>query len=198
MAKGTFSKAVKAKANGKLTVEDSKRRDKQAGLPRDKRRADTLKKRLDKKWCPKIEPEFVGEALDALAEALQGKMPINKELATYRKYIPSFMVEFFDQGELILSLLESVDEVDSGMAKRNRKRWTEEEDEQLIEMAANGSSMTLMGFALDRTPTAVQTRISYLVGIEKLSVDVAGKFIGWLDGELVEGDIDGTVSKRKS
>lgn len=93
------------------------------------------------------------------------------------------------------AVLDSVDDVDKGQGKRSRKRWTKEEDEKLIEMAADGESMTMIAFVLDRTPTAVQTRISYLVGIERMSQEIGGHFIGWMDGEHVEAEVSGTVYK---
>lgn len=193
--KKSFSKMVKQETSNDY---DKKKEvlDKRFNIPKEVRKKNGSGEY--KKFDYRLEPGHVGEALDALTCAIMGKMSMAKELKTYRKYVPALVIELFDTLEVLSMTYDSIDAVDTGMAKRNRKRWTNEEDEQLIEMAADGASMSLMGLVLDRTPTAVQTRISYLVGIERLSVDVAGKFIGWLDGELVEGNIDGTVSKRKS
>lgn len=46
-----------------------------------------------------------------------------------------------------------------------------------------------------RSAGAIATRVSYLVGIKKVSEEVAGKFVGYLDGKHVEGVINGTVRK---
>ena len=85
---------------------------------------------------------------------------------------------------------------ESNVGERSRKRWTPEDDDLLIETAAQDDA-TIFGMAKEfgRTPGAIQSRISHLVGIKRMSVEVAGRFIGTLNGEFVDGDIDGVVSK---
>lgn len=86
--------------------------------------------------------------------------------------------------------------MDELVGERNRKRWTPEEDELLIERAArDGETTVSLSRAFGRTPGAIQTRISYLVGINRLSQNVAGRFVGTVDGKQVEGNIDGVVTK---
>ncbi len=82
-------------------------------------------------------------------------------------------------------------------AQRSRKRWTETEDLMLVEMATH-DNMTMMTLSQEfgRTPSAIASRLSYLVGIEKLSSKVAGRFIGTIDGKQAEVEINGVVSKR--
>ena len=97
---------------------------------------------------------------------------------------------------LINKLLSELNRVSDGYAERGRKRWTTEEDELLIEMAArDGINIIDLATAFGRTTGAITTRISYLVGVNRINTRVAGRFIGWLNGEQVEGDIDGTLSK---
>lgn len=87
--------------------------------------------------------------------------------------------------------------MDDQVGERSRKRWTEEEDNLLIEMAvADGTTTVELARVFGRTPGAIQSRITYLVGIERLSSKVAGRFIGTIDGEQAEVEIDGIVSKR--
>ena len=94
-------------------------------------------------------------------------------------------------------LLKELDRMGAGIGERGRKRWTNEEDELLIEMASYDSTTIIdLSKEFGRTPGAIQSRISKLVGIKKLSMEVAGRFIGTLNGELIEGDINGTVSKQ--
>lgn len=98
---------------------------------------------------------------------------------------------------LINRMLSELNRLSDGYAERSRKRWTQEEDEMLIEMAARDEVNVLdLTRTFGRTAGAITTRISYLVGIQKMSTRVAGRFIGWLDGEQVEGEIDGTLSKE--
>lgn len=85
---------------------------------------------------------------------------------------------------------------ENNVGERSRKRWTPEDDELLIETAAQENA-TIFGMAkaFGRTPAAIQSRITHLVGIKRMSAEIAGRFVGTLNGEFVEGDIDGTVSK---
>lgn len=93
------------------------------------------------------------------------------------------------------ALLE-IERHESNVGERSRKRWTSEDDDLLIETAAQDGA-TIFGMAKEfgRTPSAIASRISHLVGIKRMSAEVAGRFIGTLNGEFVEGDIDGVVSK---
>lgn len=195
MAK-TFKGAVSKELGKRLTAEGKEATDKRIGIPREERRRRSATYKKDREV--RFDPSDISRMLDDLARATGGgcKSPA-EELRIYRHWVPVLVCEYFDQNDTMIALLESVDAIDSGMGSRSRKRWTEEEDNKLIDMAADGASMSMMGFVLDRTPTAIQTRISYLVGIERLSQEVAGKFIGWLNGELVEGEIDGTVSRER-
>lgn len=87
--------------------------------------------------------------------------------------------------------------VTENIGERGRKRWTSQDDELLIEMASHDDTTIVdLSQQFGRTPGAIQSRISKLVGIKKMSAEIAGRFIGTLNGEFVEGDIDGTVSKR--
>lgn len=82
---------------------------------------------------------------------------------------------------------------------RGRKRWSKEEDEYLIEMVTRDSFNPENGFIelagmFGRTPGAIQSRITYLVGIKRISQNVAGRFEGKINGEEMSGYIDGVLS----
>ena len=98
------------------------------------------------------------------------------------------------QEDLIKALIRENERLGEGIGDRGRKRWTEEEDELLIEMAAR-DDVTIINLCKEfgRTPGAIKSHISKLVGIKRLSADIAGRFIGTLDGVEVEGDIEGIV-----
>lgn len=77
----------------------------------------------------------------------------------------------------------------------HRKRWTEDEDNALIEFATrDGSSMIQLALTLNRSPAAVSSRLTYLVGIHKVSQHVVGRLTGYLNGEPVRGFVDGVVT----
>ena len=46
-----------------------------------------------------------------------------------------------------------------------------------------------------RTPSAIASRVSYLVGIERVSQEIAGRFVGTLNGQHIHGMIDGELQK---
>ena len=79
----------------------------------------------------------------------------------------------------------------------NNKRWTKEEDEFLIESICEEDpvSLPILASGMGRSETAVQTRISYLVGVKRLSQQVAGKFIGMANGEEFKANLVGTIYK---
>lgn len=76
------------------------------------------------------------------------------------------------------------------------KRWNKEDDEMLIEMICNNEPMYNISTIFGRSPGAINTRVSYLVGVNRLSQEIAGRFMGTLDGEVVEGEIKGTLKKN--
>ena len=118
-----------------------------------------------------------------------------KELQQYRSLAKAVIEYQFVYQDFVNACTEEVDRVLSGTSDRSRKRWTDDEDTALIEMAAEDHTATEIAIMLGRSPGAIQTRLSYLVGVNRVSSQIAGRFIGWLDGEQVEGDIDGVVTK---
>lgn len=72
--------------------------------------------------------------------------------------------------------------------------WTAEEDEALIEFRSRGNSILELSHNLLRSPAAIATRISYLVGIPR--EDVVDAYIeGTLNGTPVTGDFHGKVAR---
>jgi hypothetical protein len=139
-------------------------------------------------------------ALAALARLVSNPPKnVHKQIQLYRSLSKAVINYQFMYQDFVEAVLEQQDRLVDGMNDRARKRWTDEEDEVLIELASqDDESATTIALALGRTPSAVQTRLSYLVGINKTTATVAGRFVGWLNGKHVEGDIDGIVSKDGS
>lgn len=99
--------------------------------------------------------------------------------------------------QILDKALMELDRYEDGYADQSRKRWTEEEDEALIERAACDDSTPIqLAQEFGRSPGAITSRISYLVGIKRVSSKVAGRFIGRIDGQEVEADIDGVLTKK--
>lgn len=149
---------------------------------------DVLIKNLDKLY----------EGRDALAKVhhLLSNPPksAHKEITEYRKLCRQLVEYQFYYQTLIETLGEEVDRVISGQSCRGGKRWSDDEDEILIDSASRDMPISRISIMLGRTPAAIQTRLSYLVGIKRVSAKVAGRFVGWFNGDQVEGDIDGVVT----
>lgn len=136
--------------------------------------------------------------LEESVRALEGR-PKNTFL--YIRQLQDLVVRLCQKILIDKAIIEGyrseLDRMDAKFGERSRKRWTKEEDEWLIEMASHDDTSVIdLSRMFGRTPGAIQTRISYLVGIEQLSSKVAGRFIGTIDGEQVEAEINGVVSKR--
>ena len=112
---------------------------------------------------------------------------VGKEMFHHSKYLLDMMY----------ACIDIVEQFTEGTTKRNRKRWSKEEEEMLIDEVCEGMTITQISLELGRTPTSIQTKISNLVGLKRLSMDVAGRFIGTIDGEEVNGNISGQVYKQK-
>lgn len=143
----------------------------------------------------KIQPtEIIGLAIKALETRPKNSFAYILELQDLvRKLSQQVLV----QQEVLEKALSELHRMDDQVGERSRKRWTEQEDNLLIEEAAKDNTTTVeLARIFGRTPGAIQSRITYLVGIERLSSKVAGRFIGTIDGEQAEVEIDGIVSKR--
>lgn len=123
---------------------------------------------------------------------------VHKQLQMFRSLSKQVINYQFLYQDIVDMMGEQQERLVNGMSDRARKRWTDKEDEALVEYASQDKSLTDIALMLGRTPGAIQTRLSYLVGINKTTAAVAGRFVGWLNGEHVEGDIDGVVSKSSS
>ena len=115
----------------------------------------------------------------------------------FKKYVPILLKSYCLISEINDDYTKMFDENCGGEKRKKNKRWTPEEDEMLIEYLCLGEtpSQVELALAFGRTPSAIKTRVSQLVGIGRLSQQIAGKFIGTIDGEQVEGKIVGTVMK---
>ena len=84
----------------------------------------------------------------------------------------------------------------SDVDRNGRRHWTEDEDLALIEMFAEGVPTIEVAARLGRSPSAIHTRVSTLVGVERQEMKVGGYFDGFLNDERVQGILNGSVSKN--
>lgn len=140
--------------------------------------------------------EKVLEALRVLVPMMQQRPKLAKELGAYRRYVPA-LIEYIDyQNKINNGYTRTFDRYESASAERNYARWTEKEDELLIELVCSDSSLLSVSTTMGRSPSSIKTRVSKLVGLKRISQEIAGKFIGTIDGEYVEGIAEGTLYKN--
>ena len=148
-----------------------------------------------------IPPETVGVVTDALFRLM--KVIQNKpksmivELNVFRKYVPVLIKAYCINSDVTKKALKQVDRtLGAGMTNAN-KRWTDVEDNALIEMACKpNATMASLSTTFGRTPVAISARITTLVGRKRLSQEIAGRFVGYIDGVRSESTIMGTVYKE--
>lgn len=77
--------------------------------------------------------------------------------------------------------------------------WIEinDSDDLLISAVCSGNFTPLsLAAAFGRSPSAISSHLSYLVGVKRVSQSIAGRFIGQMNGEEVNADIVGTIYKK--
>lgn len=126
------------------------------------------------------------------------KQPKNlfQTLREYRE-CTKMLIESLELVEVVnADQVREIDILKGGIGERDRKRWTPEEDDALVSVAADGKlSLLSMAVAFRRSPGAVSSRLTYLVGIRRLSQEVAGRVTGFIDGEAVDGFFTGRLTK---
>ena len=123
---------------------------------------------------------------------------IVEELRVYRNNMPALIDYVMEITEFNEKTSKELDRVYEKTDERANKRWTPEDDELLIEQVCDeGVTPVRLSTIFGRTPSAISSRITYLVGVKRLSQSVAGRFIGKMDGHEVDADIEGTVHFEK-
>lgn len=139
-----------------------------------------------------------GHAYRVINELLINRPPsILTELKLFRKYARD-LLRFVDQCDLLMkhSIEENLRYQDGG-SEKHHKRWTDSEEEMLIELVCEDRfSLLQLSTMFGRTPSALKTKLSNLVGVKRLSQKVVGKLIGTVDGKETEADIDGILYKE--
>lgn len=119
---------------------------------------------------------------------------VAQRLRGYRKWTEVLIGHVLALSQLNADLIAEQEHLRTGKGDQSGRRWTDEQDEALVEMACDpDASMIKIALTMCRTPGAVASRLSYLVGVSKVSRHVVGRITGYLDGELVSGVFDGEV-----
>ena len=118
------------------------------------------------------------------------------ELNMFRKYVPVLIKYVLTLSSLNNDITNAQQRIMDSSCDNNNKRWSKEEDGQLIEQACDpNNSLTHLSVIFGRSPQAISSRLTTLVGRKRLSQDIAGRFVGYIDGVKSESDIVGTIYK---
>ena len=121
---------------------------------------------------------------------------LEEEVAAYRKDIPHLITYIDVLTDNLRMAVERIERINNKTDTNAKKKWTKDEDNLLIDVVCSEKWTPLqISTIFGRTPAAINTRVSYLVGVQKLDRKVAGHFVGEMDGKEVRATIKGTVFK---
>ena len=141
--------------------------------------------------------EEAGEIVGILVQIGSESRGAGRDLILYRKYVPKLIQICQQQQEIIDGYTKTFDRYITDSEKHKNKRWSKDEDEVLIELVCdNDTSLLEISTTLGRTPGAIKTRLSNLVGTKRISQKVAGRFIGTVNGDRSDCEINGVIYKE--
>lgn len=118
------------------------------------------------------------------------------QLQQFRKLVPELIKAYYEQNELALSSVKQLDRVLMKSEQNKGRRWTEEEENWLIDLVVSDTPILEISTIMGRSATSITSKVSKLVGLQRISQNVAGKFFGTINGEEISGIIKGTVQKK--
>ena len=118
-----------------------------------------------------------------------------KQLQAMRSCIQELIKYVLYQRQLLSEMLVESERMSDSYAERGNRRWSPIEDDALIELVTSDTNLIQLSLTFGRSPSAIQSRITHLVGIKRISKEIAGRFVGTLDNFEVEGFIVGTVTQ---
>lgn len=126
--------------------------------------------------------------------------PVHTQLRNYRRWTTQLLNVYWKQVDMINQMGQMLNQLRGEGATLQRKRWTADEDDLLVEAATQTETPDVLDLAVTfhRSPAAIASRLTYLVGKRKLSQAVVGHITGYLDGDPVEGHFDGVVTAETS
>ena len=144
-----------------------------------------------------VSRDEAARAIYALYDVTLNPKPLMQAYRIYKKYVPVLLAHNANINDFDQMLERQITQLDKTTGARSNKRWTKDEDEWLIEEACKDKvSIFDISTTLGRTPSSIQARITKLVGLHRISEEIAGRFIGSIDGAEVEGNICGRIYKN--
>ena len=120
---------------------------------------------------------------------------VHVRLKMYDRIASAFLDHLDFTDEFRKDVRKASGQLNGATPDRHGKKWRDEEDTLLIERVAAGDSIQLIANTFGRTPLSISGRVSHLVGIKRLSEEIAGRIEGYLNGEEVKGVFVGKIRK---
>ena len=118
------------------------------------------------------------------------------QLQQFRKLVPELLKAYSELVEVAGASVKQLERACAKSEQNKNRRWTEEEDHWLIDMVVQDTPAIEIATTMGRSVTAIKSRVSKLVGLQRISQNIAGKFFGTINGEKISGIIEGTVQKK--
>ena len=153
----------------------------------------------------KDEDEFCGiahekgiEAAEKLDKIICFPPDVLTELKIYRKYVPELLKDYIRTIRDNNAHIKVMKRMRTDSEEKKYKKWTDAEDNELIELVCDSELSILdVSVTMGRTVPAIKSRLTKLVGIKRLSQEVAGRFIGTINGNHADCVVDGTIYKAE-
>lgn len=130
-------------------------------------------------------------------DLLCSKPNAGEELRQWRKLGKYLLETTFFVADVILAQQQVLGNYLSDNPTNSNKKWSKEQDELLIEMVCEGESSVIeIATTMGRTPSAIKTRVSQLVGLKRIEQEVAGRFVGAINGIKSDVVIEGKLIKE--
>ena len=124
------------------------------------------------------------------------KMNAFQQLQAYRKYTQVLVKNFHVVYALSNYFAAQLEVLEQRASANNGKRWTKEEEEDVIDMICAGMTELEISIKTGRSIGAIHTKVSNLVGVQK-ERNIKGNFNGTINGEYVGGKLDGRIISER-
>ena len=127
----------------------------------------------------------------------QSRKNFHQKLKDYQRYSEELLKAHGVQSEVLAAAQKTIHELEAGMAENAGRRWSKEADEALVEMASRDDGHTVVTLAgmFGRSPGAVASRLSDLVGMRRITGEQYLRLSGQLNGKEVDGVFVGTAER---
>ncbi len=125
----------------------------------------------------------------------RGESPFKRE-QQWRTLSETLVHYASEAGQLIQALSAILDSHEKGDTPLANKKWSSSDEEFIVEQRAEGNSLKNIAAVVGRSPFAVATKLSSLVGVPRNELLIEGYLKGDMEGEAIEGRFEGKLIKK--